>query len=94
MYELVRQIWKEERTPEEWKEIIIAPIHKRGDKERCDNYRGIALENTAYKILSNIILGIITPYFKKVMGDYQNGFRDGRSVIDNIHALKIIKKKL
>jgi len=32
MYELVRQIWKEERIPEEWKEIIIVPIHKRGDR--------------------------------------------------------------
>ena len=28
------------------------------------------------------------------MGDYQNGFRDGRSVIDNIFALKIISEKL
>jgi len=28
------------------------------------------------------------------MGDYQNGFRDGRSVIDNIFALKIINQKL
>ena len=28
------------------------------------------------------------------MGDYQNGFRDGRSVIDNIFALKIINEKL
>jgi hypothetical protein len=28
------------------------------------------------------------------MGDYQNGFRDVRSVIDNIFALKIINKKL
>jgi hypothetical protein len=27
------------------------------------------------------------------MGDYQNGFRDGRSVTDNILALKIINKK-
>jgi len=25
MYELVRQIWKEERIPEEWKETIILP---------------------------------------------------------------------
>jgi hypothetical protein len=32
--------------------------------------------------LSNIILGKIKPYTEKVMGDYQNGFRDGRSVID------------
>ena len=28
------------------------------------------------------------------MGDYQNGFRYGRSVIDNIFALKIINEKL
>jgi len=44
--------------------------------------------------LSNIILGKIKPYIVKVMGDYQNGFRDGRSVIDNIFALRIINKKL
>jgi len=42
----------------------------------------------------NIILGKIKPYIKKVFGDYQNGFRDGRSVIDNIFALKIINEKL
>jgi len=28
------------------------------------------------------------------MGDYQNGFRDGRSVIDSIFTLKIINEKL
>jgi hypothetical protein len=28
------------------------------------------------------------------MGYHQNGFRDGRSVIGNIFALKIIKKKI
>jgi len=28
------------------------------------------------------------------MGDYQNGFRDGRSVIDTILALKIINDEL
>ena len=31
---------------------------------------------------------------KKLGGDYRNGFRDGRSVIDNIFALKIINEKL
>jgi len=25
IYELVRQIWEEERTPEEWKETITVP---------------------------------------------------------------------
>jgi len=39
-------------------------------------------------------LGKIKPYIEKVIGDYQNGFRDGRSVTDNIFALKIINEKI
>jgi len=39
MYELIRQILEEERIPEEWKETIIVPIHKIGDRDRCENYR-------------------------------------------------------
>jgi len=45
MYELVRQVWEEERIHEEWKETIIISIHKRGDRDRCENYRGIELGN-------------------------------------------------
>jgi hypothetical protein len=45
MCELVRQIWEEESTREEWKETIIVPIHKRGDRGRFENYRVIALGN-------------------------------------------------
>ena len=87
--ELVRLIWEEE-----WKERILVPIYKKGDRDRCDNYGGIALRNAAYKILVNIILEKIKPYIEKIIGDYQNGFREGRSVIDNICVLKIINKKI
>ena len=52
------------------------------------------MENAAYKILSNIILGKIKPFIEKVMGDYQNAFRDGISVTDNTFALEIINEKL
>jgi len=72
MYELVRQICEEERIPAERKETIIVPTHKRGDTDRFENYRGIALGNAPYKILLNIILGKIKPYIEGVMGDYQN----------------------
>ena len=94
MYEPVRHIWKDESIPEEWKEAIIFPIHKRGERDNCENYRGIALGNAAFKILSNIILGKMKPSIEKVLGDYQNGFRNGRSVIDSIFALRIINQKL
>ena len=69
IYGLVRQIWEEERIPEEWNETIIVSIYKKGDRERCENYRGIALGNAAYKILSNIILGKIKPYVENITGD-------------------------
>jgi hypothetical protein len=54
----------------------------------------MALGNAAYKILSNMILGKIKPYIEKITGDYQNGFRDGRFVIDNIFALEIVNQKI
>ena len=65
IYEPVRQILEEERIPEEWKETIIVPIYKKGDRDRCENYRGIALGNASYKILANIILEKIKPFIEK-----------------------------
>jgi hypothetical protein len=49
-------------------ETIIVPIHKQWDREKCENYRGIALGNAAYKILSNIILEKMKPYIEENYG--------------------------
>jgi hypothetical protein len=43
VYRLVRDIWINERTPEEWSTTVLCPIHKKGDKLTCENYKGIAL---------------------------------------------------
>ena len=93
IYEQVRQIWKDQGIPEEWKETITVPIYKKGHRDSCKNYRWTALGNAAYKILANIILEKIKTYIEKITEDYKNGFRDGRSVLDNIFVLKIITKK-
>ena len=49
---------------QEWKESIIVSIHKKGNKMDCNNYRGVSLLSTSYKILSNIFLARITPHAK------------------------------
>jgi hypothetical protein len=35
---------------DQWKESIIVPIHKKSDKTDCNNYYGISLLSTSYKI--------------------------------------------
>ena len=41
-------VWNKEELPEEWKESIIVPIYKKGDKTDCNNYRGVSLLPTTY----------------------------------------------
>jgi len=38
---LLSFIWNKKELAEEWKESVIAPIYKKGDKTDCSNYRGI-----------------------------------------------------
>jgi hypothetical protein len=42
---LICSIWNKEELPQQWKESIIVPIYKKGDKTDCNNYQGISLIN-------------------------------------------------
>ena len=41
IHKLIIAIWNKEELPGEWKESIIVPNLKKGDKRYCNNYRGI-----------------------------------------------------
>ena len=43
IHKLINFVWNKEELPEEWKGSIIVPVHKKGDKTRCSNYRGISV---------------------------------------------------
>jgi len=94
IFKICQKIWKDERVPTSWNEAIIIPLHKKGDKTICENYRGISLLNSAYKIFSNILLNRLEPYVEENLGEYQCGFRKGRSTIEQLSVIgQIIEKK-
>ena len=43
IHKLIISIWKKQELREEWKESIIVPIYRKGDKTDCSNYSGITL---------------------------------------------------
>jgi hypothetical protein len=63
---LINSVRNTEELPDQWKETIIVPINKKGDKTDCNN--------TSYKILSNIFLSRLGPYIDEIIGDQQCGF--------------------
>ncbi|CAG9130045.1 unnamed protein product [Plutella xylostella] len=93
LFQLLCKIWEEEKQPKEWNLGVICPVHKKGSKKKCTNYRGIALLPTAYKVLSYVLLKRLEPYTEKILGDYQCGFRRNRSTVDQIFLLKQLMEK-
>jgi hypothetical protein len=47
IHRLICSIWNVEELPQQWKESIIVPVHRKGNKTDCNNYRGISLSSTA-----------------------------------------------
>jgi hypothetical protein len=87
-------IWNKEVLPHQWKESIVIPINKKGDKTDCVNYRGISLLSTSYKMLSNILLSRLIPYANEIIGDHQCGLQCNRSTTDQIFYIhQILEKK-
>ena len=87
IHKLIISVWNKEELPEEWKESIIVPIHKKGDKTDCNNNSGISLLPTTYKILSNILLSRLIPYAEEVSRHHQCGFRRNRSTTDHTQCV-------
>jgi hypothetical protein len=50
IHKLTNLIQNKQELPEEWKESVIVPIYRKGDKTDCSNYRGISLLSATYRI--------------------------------------------
>jgi len=49
IHKLINSVQNKEELPQQWKESIIVPIFKKGDKTDCSNYKGLSLLPPTYK---------------------------------------------
>ena len=64
--------------PDSWHTGVIIHVHKKGDKQNPNNYRGITLVNVTSKIFSLLLRNIINGWCERnnVFKENQFGFRD------------------
>jgi hypothetical protein len=46
IHKLINSVWNKDELPDQWKESITVPVHKKGDNTDCNNYCGISLLST------------------------------------------------
>ena len=68
----------------------IIPVPKKGDLTNRQNYRGINLIPIALKIYNKMLLNRLKPHLESILRANQNGFREGRSTVGHILALRRI----
>ncbi|KAL4112804.1 hypothetical protein QTP88_016533 [Uroleucon formosanum] len=84
IHKICSKIWTTGEWPKEWCESIYIPIHKKGDKENCNNYRTIVLIPHTSKIILYVIQERLKPYLLPQSSQEQAGFVLGRRTRDQL----------
>lgn len=90
--EAFNEILETGMIPQQFKESILFPIHKKGDMSDPKNYRGISFLNAAYKIFVSVLNNRLCDWMNlnSKLKEFQAGFRSGYSTSDNIFILRSI----
>ena len=92
---LFNHVFDTGQYPSAWSGAIIVPIHKSGDKDDPDNYRGVSLLSILGKVFAHILNKRLTLWADEndKIVEEQSGFRAGHSTVDNMFVLYAIVQR-
>ena len=92
--QVIQEIWDDQKVPQDWKDVSIVPLFKKGDRKDCRNYRGISMLATVGKILSRVLLNRLNEHISQnVLPETQCSFTSGGSTMDMISCLRQVQEK-
>nr|VZI20801.1 unnamed protein product [Spirometra erinaceieuropaei] len=92
---LFQEMWRQDEVPQDFKDAIIVHLCKRkGNRQLCDNHRGISLLNIVGKIFARILLNRLNNHLKQgLLPESQCVFRRHRETTDMIFAARQLQEK-
>ena len=84
-------------VPQDWREANVAPLHKKGSREKPENYRPVSLTSIVGKLLESIIKDSIVAHLDQynLIVRSQHGFTRGKSCLTNLlDFFEIVTKEL
>nr|VZI44911.1 unnamed protein product [Spirometra erinaceieuropaei] len=92
---LFQEMWRQGEVPQDFKDATIVHLYKRkGNRQVCDNHRGISLLNIAGKIFARILLNRLNNHLEQgLLPESQCGFRRHRRTTDMIFAARQLQEK-
>ena len=93
--EIFQTMWNRGQVPQQLKDAHVVHIYKRkGNRQSCDNHRGISLLSVAGKILARVLLNRLLQHLEQgLLPESQCGFRAGRGTADMIFAARQLQEK-
>ncbi|CAH2108374.1 unnamed protein product [Euphydryas editha] len=93
LLDLCNQVWRTGQWPNDWKESMLIPIHKKGSTRLCSNYRTVALTSHASKIMLYVINERLKTFLQWQIPEEQAGFVRGRGTREQIVNVRQLIEK-
>ena len=84
--QVIQSVWESE-VPQDWRDVMLVSLYKKGSKSGCSNFRGISLLSIVGKLFSRIILNrLFRTIVNEILPKPQCGFRASRDTVDMIFS--------
>lgn len=87
-------MWNKEVLPQEVKDASIVHLYKMGNRQSCNNHRGISFLSRTGKLLARVLLDCLINYLEQgLLLETHYGFGAGRRAVDMIFAARRLQEK-
>ena len=94
LHEVLCQCWQEGAVPQDMRDAKIITLYKKkGERNDCNNYRGISLLGIVGKVFARVIVVCLQKLAGRVYPESQCGFRAERSTVDMVFSLRQLQEK-